>query len=53
MSTSEEQEVLTSLRAISEDIRTLVVLVRELTIQQSAADQKALNQLVIMAHRRV
>ena len=53
MSTSEEQEVLTSLRAISEDIRTLVVLVRELTIQQSAADQKALNQLVTIAHRRV
>ena len=53
MTPSEEQEMLGSLKAISEDIRTLVVLVRELTIQQSAADQKALNQLVTIAHRRV
>jgi len=53
MTPAAEQEILTSVKAISEDIRTLVVLVRELTIQQSAADQKALNQLVTIAHRRV
>ena len=53
MTSAEEQEMLSSLRAISEDMRTLVVLVRELTMQQSAADQKALNQLVTIAHRRV
>jgi len=53
MTPSEEQEMLTSLKSMSEDIKTLVVLVRELTIQQSTADQKALNQLVTIAHRRV
>lgn len=53
MTPAEEREMLTSLKAISEDIKTLVVLVRELTIQQEAAGQKALNQLVTIAHRRV
>lgn len=53
MTSGEEQEMLASLKSMSEDIRTLVVLVRELTIQQDAADQKALSQLVTIAHRRV
>jgi len=53
MTSAEEQEMLASLRSISEDIKTLVVLVRELTIQQDTADQKALSQLVTIAHRRV
>ena len=52
MSSAEEQQMLASLRAISEDIKSLVILVRELTIQQQTADQKALNQLLTIAHRR-
>jgi len=53
MTPAEEHEMLTSLKSMSEDIKTLVVLVRELTIQQDTADQKALSQLVTIAHRRV
>jgi hypothetical protein len=52
MSPAEEQQMLSTLNAISEDIKTLVVLVRELTTQQDAADQKAYTQLVNIAHRR-
>lgn len=52
MSSAEEQQMLASLKAISDDIKSLVILVRELTIQQQTADQKALNQLLTIAHRR-
>jgi hypothetical protein len=52
MSPAEEQQMLSAFTAISEDIKTLVVLVRELTLQQETADQKALSQLVNIAHRR-
>ena len=53
MSPIEEQQMLATLEVISQDIKTLVTLVKELTIQQDAADQKALSQLVSIAHRRV
>ena len=52
MSPAEEQQMLNSLTAISQDIKTLVTLVRELTTQQDAADQKAYSQLVNIAHKR-
>lgn len=52
MSPAEEQQMLNSLTAISQDIKTLVALVRELTTQQDTADQKAYSQLVHIAHKR-
>lgn len=52
MTPAEDQQMLKSLSEISQDMKTLVVLVRELTTQQDAADQKAYSQLVNIAHRR-
>jgi hypothetical protein len=52
MTPVEEQQMLTSLTAISQDIKALLTLVRDLTLQQDAADQKAYSQLVNIAHKR-
>jgi hypothetical protein len=52
MSPAEEQQMLDSLAAMSQDIKALVALVKDLTMQQDAADQKAYMQLVNIAHRR-
>jgi len=52
MSPAEEHQMLASLTAISEDMKALVVLVKELTLQQETADGKALSQLVNIAHKR-
>jgi hypothetical protein len=52
MTPVEEQQLLKSLAAISQDIKTLATLVKELTMQQDAADQKAYSQLVNIAHKR-
>ena len=52
MTPVEEQQMLTSLSAISEDMKALLSLVKDLTMQQEAADQKAYSQLVNIAHKR-
>jgi hypothetical protein len=52
MSQTEEQQMLNSLAAISQDIGTLVTLVKELMLQEDTADQKAYTQLVHIAHKR-
>jgi hypothetical protein len=52
MNPAEEQQMLNSLTVMSQDIKTLVSLVKDLTLQQEAADQKALSQLVNIAHKR-
>jgi len=52
MSPAEEQQMLNSLAAMSQDIKTLVALVKDLTMQQDTADQKAYMQLVNIAHKR-
>lgn len=52
MTGSEEQQMLTSLSEISLDIKALVALVRDLTLQQDSADQKVYSQLVNIAHKR-
>jgi hypothetical protein len=52
MTAAEEQQMLNSLTAISQDIKSLLALVKDLTLQQEAADQKALSQLVNIAHKR-
>jgi hypothetical protein len=52
MSPAEEKQMLESLAAISQDIKTLATLVKELTTQQDTADQKAYSQLVHIAHKR-
>jgi hypothetical protein len=52
MTPAEEQQMLNCLTAISQDIKTLVALVKELALQQDSADQKAYSQLVNIAHKR-
>lgn len=52
MTSTEEQQMLRSLSEISQDIKALATLVKELTLQQDAADQKAYSQLVNIAHKR-
>jgi hypothetical protein len=52
MTPAEEQQMLNTLTAISQDIKSLLALVKDLTLQQETADQKALSQLVNIAHKR-
>lgn len=52
MTAAEEQQILRSLSEISQDIKALAALVRQLILQQDAADQKAYSQLVNIAHKR-
>lgn len=52
MTAAEEQQMLNTLTAISQDIKSLLALVKDLTLQQDSADQKALSQLVNIAHKR-
>lgn len=52
MTSTEEQQMLASLSEISQNIKALLTLVKELTTQQDAADEKAYSQLVNIAHKR-
>ena len=52
MTPVEEQQMLNSLAAISQDMKALLSLVKDLTAQQEAADRKAYSQLVNIAHKR-
>jgi len=52
MTPVEEQQMLNSLAVISQDMKALLSLVKDLTMQQEAADQKAYSQLVNIAHKR-
>jgi len=52
MTPVEEQQMLNSLTVISQDMKALLSLVKDLTLQQDAADQKAFSQLVNIAHKR-
>ena len=52
MSPAQEQQMLNNLTAMSQDIKTLIALIRELMLQEDTADQKAYTQLVHIAHKR-
>lgn len=52
MTPTEEQQMLNSLATISQDMKALLSLVKDLTMQQEVADQKAYSQLVNIAHKR-
>jgi hypothetical protein len=52
MTPVQEQQMLTSLTTISQDIKVLMALIKELTLQQSSSDEKAYSQLVNIAHKR-
>ena len=52
MNAAEEQQMLASLSEISQDIKALLTLVRELTTQQDKADSRAFQQLSHIAHKR-
>ena len=52
MTPVQEQQMLTSLTTISENMKMLVALVKDLSTQQNTADEKAYAQLVNIAHKR-
>lgn len=52
MTPAEEQQLLNTLKIIALDLKMLVMLVRDLSNQQDTASQKALTQLVNIAHKR-
>ena len=52
MTPAQEHQMLTSLTVISENMKTLVALMKELRLQQESADEKAYTQLVNIAHKR-
>jgi hypothetical protein len=51
MTPVQEQQMLTALTTISENMKMLVALVKDLSLQQNAADEKAYMQLVNIAHK--
>jgi len=52
MTVAEEQQMLNSLSELSQDMKMLLTLVKELTTQQDKADTKAFQQLSQIAHKR-
>ena len=52
MTATEEQQMLTSLSEISQDMKALLTQVKALTSQQEKADEKAFQQLSNIAHKR-
>ena len=52
MTSTEEQQMLTSLSEISQNIKVLVTLLTDSTRKQGEADEKAYGQLVNIAHKR-
>ena len=52
MTPVQEHQMLTSLTVISENMKMLVALMKELRLQQETADEKAYTQLVNIAHKR-
>ncbi len=53
MTPAEEQLLLNTLKIIALDMKMVVMLLREMSNQQDTASQKALTQLVNIAHKRV
>lgn len=52
MTATEEQQMLTSLTAISQDIKALLTLMTESARHQGEANEKTYGQLVNIAHKR-
>ena len=52
MTNAEEQQQLATLCEISKDIKALLTLVQDLTLQQEKADSRAFQQLSQIAHKR-
>ena len=52
MNSAEEQQMLKNLSEVARDINSLLTLVRDLTLQQDKADQRAFQALTQIAHQR-
>lgn len=52
MTAAEEQQMLATLTEIARNISSLSKLVKDLTLQQETADQRAFNMLSQIAHKR-
>ena len=52
MTAAEERQLLNSIKAISEDLKVIAALVKDLIRQQDTAHEKAHSQLVNIARKR-
>lgn len=52
MTAAEEQQMLASLAGMSEDIRALLALTKDMALQQDKVGEKAIQHLVNIAHKR-
>jgi len=52
MTPAEEQQMLSSLAQMSQDIKALLTLTKDMALQQDKVGEKAIQHLVNIAHKR-
>lgn len=52
MTAVEEQQLLASLAGMSQDIKALLALTKDMALQQDKVGEKAIQHLVNIAHKR-
>lgn len=52
MTPAEEQQLLASLAGMSQDIKALLALTKDMSLQQDKVSEKAIQHLVNIAHKR-
>jgi hypothetical protein len=52
MTPDAEQQMLSSLAAMSQDIKALLALTKDMALQQDKVSEKAIQHLVNIAHKR-
>jgi hypothetical protein len=52
MSPADEQQLLGNLAQVSQDIKALLALTRDMSLQQDKVGEKAIQHLVNIAHKR-
>jgi hypothetical protein len=52
VSPAQEEQLLAGLAAMSQDIKALLALTKEMSLQQDKVSEKAIQHLVNIAHKR-
>jgi len=52
MTTAEEQQMIASLTALSQDMKALLALTKDMAREQEKANEKSIQQLLNIAHKR-
>ena len=52
MTPEEEQQMLASLAGMAQDIKSLLALTKDMSLQQDKVGEKAIQHLVNIAHKR-